>query len=214
MSKIRVHQLAKELSAESKEVVAKALELGIDVKNHMSSLDDEQAAAVRTALGGEPSEEPASPQAPSVSEGARQQDVPEEDPDGQVAMEAKAAKRAGQRGRGGKRGGLAQDDPFWQFGTPVESWGNSRGGPKQDGQTQPVDSSGLAPDDPYWTFGSPVSSWGSTKKKKEGRPQDRSQRKRSYIECRTCGVKIEKKRAHYGKKVPCPFCNKWMRDVR
>ena len=205
MGKVRVYQLAKELSTESKEVVVKALELGFEVKNHMSSLDEEQAQALRTALVSD------ADGTPSVDEGP----APEpEDPDGQVAMAAKAAKRRGQRGPGGKRGALSQDDPFFQFGTPVESWGSSRGGAKRDGQTQPVDSSGLAPDDPYWTFGSPVSSWGSTKKKKEQGGHDRSQRKRSYIECRTCGVKIEKKRAHHGKKIPCPFCNKWMRDVR
>ncbi len=209
MGKVRVHQLAKELSTESKEVVAKALELGYEVKNHMSSLEEEQAEAVRTAMVSGPDG------TPSVSEGPAQPEPEPEDPDGQVAMQAKAAKRAGRRGPGGKRGSLAQDDPFWQFGTPVESWGASRGGgQQQDGITQPVDSSGLAPDDPYWTFGSPVSSWGSTKKQKERQSQDRSQRKRSYIECRTCGVKIEKKRAHHGKKIPCPFCNKWMRDVR
>ena len=212
MGKVRVYELAKELSTESKEVVARALELGFEVKNHMSSLDEEQAAAVRSALASSTSSASEGPDStPSASEGPA---PAPEDPDGQVAMEAKAARRRGQRGQGGKRGALSQDDPFWQFGTPVESWGNSRGGGKQDGQTQPVDSSGLAPDDPYWTFGSPVSSWGSTKKKKEHTGHDRGQRKRSYIECRTCGVKLEKKRAHHGKKIPCPFCNKWMREVR
>jgi len=72
----------------------------------------------------------------------------------------------------------------------------------------------LAPDDPYWQFGSPPETWGSSRKKKGGQDHARHARKRSYLECRRCGVKIEKKRAHYGKKVPCPFCNKWMREVK
>ncbi|MDO5650430.1 MAG: translation initiation factor IF-2 N-terminal domain-containing protein, partial [Gallicola sp.] len=42
LSKIRVHALAKELGLSSKELVDKILELGIDVKNHMSTIEATQ----------------------------------------------------------------------------------------------------------------------------------------------------------------------------
>jgi len=124
--------------------------------------------------------------------------------------------RRGPGGPGGPAGGrgrseqpLSQDDPYWQFGTPTEYWGQTRGDRRSD-------PSGLPPEDPYWQFGSPVESWGSSRKK-PGQPdanRSQQQRPRTYLECQTCGVKIEKKRAHGDKKVPCPFCNKWMREVR
>lgn len=48
MSKIRVHELAKELNIESKELIAILLdEFGIEVKNHMSTIEDEDAALIK-----------------------------------------------------------------------------------------------------------------------------------------------------------------------
>ena len=47
MGKIKIHEIAKELGLESKEVVAKAQELGMEVKSHMSTVDDEQANKIR-----------------------------------------------------------------------------------------------------------------------------------------------------------------------
>lgn len=40
MAKKRVHELAKELNLQSKEIIKKALEMGIDIKSHMSTLED------------------------------------------------------------------------------------------------------------------------------------------------------------------------------
>ncbi len=51
MSKIKLHEIAKELGLESKEVVAKAQELGIDVKSHMSAVDDDQAEKIKNSFG-------------------------------------------------------------------------------------------------------------------------------------------------------------------
>jgi translation initiation factor IF-2 len=50
MAKIRIHELGKELGLESKEVLAKALELGLAVKTASSGLEPEDADAVRAAL--------------------------------------------------------------------------------------------------------------------------------------------------------------------
>ncbi|MCB1245632.1 MAG: translation initiation factor IF-2 N-terminal domain-containing protein, partial [Acidimicrobiia bacterium] len=41
MAKVRVYELARELGEESKEVLARAQELGIDVKTASSGLDEE-----------------------------------------------------------------------------------------------------------------------------------------------------------------------------
>ena len=67
MAKIRVHELAKELGIPSKEMVETLQKIGLDVKNHMSTMEESQASWVRKRLGEKP--EPASknnePQAPS-----------------------------------------------------------------------------------------------------------------------------------------------------
>lgn len=51
MAKIRVHELAKELGVPSKEMVDTLQKLGLDVKNHMSTMEDSQATWVRKRLG-------------------------------------------------------------------------------------------------------------------------------------------------------------------
>jgi len=51
MAKIRVHELAKELGLPSKEMVDTLQKLGLDVKNHMSTMEDSQAVWVRKRLG-------------------------------------------------------------------------------------------------------------------------------------------------------------------
>ncbi len=46
MAKVRIHEIAKESGFESKDVLAKAHELGIDVKTASSSVEEEAAAAI------------------------------------------------------------------------------------------------------------------------------------------------------------------------
>ncbi len=53
MSKIRVYKLARELGVSSKELMHKLDELGVNVKSHMSTLDDETADAIREIYGEE-----------------------------------------------------------------------------------------------------------------------------------------------------------------
>ena len=43
MSKIKIHEIAKKLEIASKEVVAKANELGINVSSHLSSIEENEA---------------------------------------------------------------------------------------------------------------------------------------------------------------------------
>ncbi len=47
MARMRVHELAKELNVNSKELIERILKLGIPVKNHMSTLDQEAAERIR-----------------------------------------------------------------------------------------------------------------------------------------------------------------------
>ena len=51
MSKIKVHELAKELEKQSKEVIAFLQEKGIEVKAAQSSVEEEAAEMVRKAFG-------------------------------------------------------------------------------------------------------------------------------------------------------------------
>jgi translation initiation factor IF-2 len=52
--KVRVHQLAKELGLSSKEAMDKLALLGVEVKSHSSSVDEEQAERLRGLVGSAP----------------------------------------------------------------------------------------------------------------------------------------------------------------
>lgn len=51
MGKMRVHELAKEINAESKKIIEVLNRKGYQIKNHMSVLDDEQVEIAKTELG-------------------------------------------------------------------------------------------------------------------------------------------------------------------
>ena len=60
MSKIRVYELAKELNVSSKELIELLMtEFNVEVKNHMSVIEDEDAALIKELLG-EPNKDEAS----------------------------------------------------------------------------------------------------------------------------------------------------------
>ena len=50
MGKLKVHELAKELGMESKELITKAKEIGIEVTSHLSSLEEEQVNKIKDIL--------------------------------------------------------------------------------------------------------------------------------------------------------------------
>ena len=52
MGKKRIYELAKEMNKASKDVVNKAHQLGMDVKNHMGAISSEQETKLRQAFGG------------------------------------------------------------------------------------------------------------------------------------------------------------------
>ena len=64
MGKIKIHEIAKKLGINSKEVLEKALELGVDVKTHMSSVDEKDAKRIEAKFSGvkkEPKEKKEAP---------------------------------------------------------------------------------------------------------------------------------------------------------
>ena len=68
MAKIRVYELAKSLNKDSKEIIEVLKKNGIEVKNHMSSVTDEDAQKVKERFSGKPpvkkaEEKPATPAA-------------------------------------------------------------------------------------------------------------------------------------------------------
>ena len=54
MSKKRLYEIAKELGKESKEVVARAKELGLDVKSHSSSVEAATAEQIAASFKSAP----------------------------------------------------------------------------------------------------------------------------------------------------------------
>ncbi len=60
MSKVRLYEIAKELGKESKEVVARAKELGLDVKSHSSSVEADAGERIKSSF-----KKAAAPQAPA-----------------------------------------------------------------------------------------------------------------------------------------------------
>lgn len=73
---MRVHELAKELKLESKELIARLTEMGVAVKSHTSGLTDEQTEAVRTAFRAAGSKEPKKPARKEVSPKAPAEPTP------------------------------------------------------------------------------------------------------------------------------------------
>ena len=51
MGKLKVHELAKELGVQSKEIIAKAKELGVEISSHLSNVDDSIVEKIRKKYG-------------------------------------------------------------------------------------------------------------------------------------------------------------------
>ena len=72
MGKMKVHEFAKEINKTSKEIITVAQELGIEVKSHMSSLEENDIEKIRKKLSGEKVENK------SKKEEAKEKDVKKE----------------------------------------------------------------------------------------------------------------------------------------
>lgn len=78
MSKKRLYEIAKELGKESKEVVARAKELGLDVKSHSSSV--EEAVAAKIAASFKPAAAPKAEAKPAVPKASVEKKVEKSEP--------------------------------------------------------------------------------------------------------------------------------------
>ncbi|WP_157048969.1 translation initiation factor IF-2 N-terminal domain-containing protein [Syntrophomonas palmitatica] len=76
MAKIRVHEIAKELGIPSKEMVDTLQKMGLDVKNHMSTLEDSQASWIKKQLSGSRIEKGAAK--PQIEPGTGNEQAPEQ----------------------------------------------------------------------------------------------------------------------------------------
>ncbi len=123
---IRVYELAKALGVKSKDILAILRDkMDIEVKNHMSSINDQVASRVRGILTGEPepapetgAEEPASPpeeKAPAGRAAAEKGPAPADKkssrPSGRRSSktDSPARERSGGRGRPGRKQALPQE---------------------------------------------------------------------------------------------------------
>ena len=86
MAKIKVHELAKELELQSKDILSFLQEKGIEAKAAQSSLEEDAAALVRNSLGKKKTAAPAAQKAPVNTENAK----PAEEKAQAPAREAKA----------------------------------------------------------------------------------------------------------------------------
>lgn len=79
MSKVRLYEIAKELGKESKEIVARAKELGIEVKSHASSVESEIATRITASFSQAAAPKKETTQKPTQS-------LPKEQPSGSTAV--------------------------------------------------------------------------------------------------------------------------------
>ncbi len=194
---MRVHELAKQLSLKSRELLDVCERIGIAVKSHASALDDESVEKLNAEL----TEGGATQQAESAEKLPEDKVVPPEVP-------VKAPVSPGNEALPVEDEDDIEEDADGNRDVPIPA---KRKGGGQPRRSSPRQWGGLSEDDPFFQFGSPPETWGSTRKQPD-RP--RNTRPKTYLECTKCGVKIEKKRAHGGKKVRCPFCPRWMREVK
>ncbi len=90
MGKKRVHEIAKELNKDSKDIIATLKQHGVEVKSHMSTITDEDEAVIRKAFAPKPVEKkPEAPAANTNKQASVKKDVP-------VRNEGNAPRREGQ----------------------------------------------------------------------------------------------------------------------
>ena len=92
MAKIKVHELAKELELQSKDILSFLQEKGIEAKAAQSSLEEDAAALVRNSLGKKKSAAPAAQKAPVNTENAKPAEEKAQAPAGEAkAQETKVS---------------------------------------------------------------------------------------------------------------------------
>ena len=92
MAKIKVHELAKELELQSKDILSFLQKKGIEAKAAQSSLEEDAAALVRNSLGKKKAAAPAAQKAPVNTENAKPAEEKAQAPAGEAkAQETKVS---------------------------------------------------------------------------------------------------------------------------
>ena len=86
---MRVYEIARELELSSKEALALLRELGIEVKSHSSSIDDEQADRLRARAAGEAPPEPEEGTAEEAPAGGEKEEAATPEPEAQPILTVK-----------------------------------------------------------------------------------------------------------------------------
>ena len=97
MGKIKIHEIAKKIGVNSKDVLEKAIELGLDVKSHMSSIDEEEAKKIESNFSGVKKEAKEKTEGPVI---IRRAVIVSEDDNKKVEEEKKTAEKSQNRGVG------------------------------------------------------------------------------------------------------------------
>ncbi len=105
MTKMRVHELAKELGKENKDVIDFLRSNNIEVKSHMSSVEDEEVAMVRAKFAAKA--ETSAPKSEGTDEVASVQEAPAEAPKKKHIVQVFRPQNS-QNNRQGSRGGYPQ----------------------------------------------------------------------------------------------------------
>ena len=105
MPKIRIHELAKELNVDNKAVMDYLKENKIEVKSHMSTLEDNQEAMVRKAFSAQPAKKNEKPEAAQKKpEGQKKKNIIQVfRPQNATTKEAKNSRRFQDRPAGGRQ---------------------------------------------------------------------------------------------------------------
>lgn len=177
MAKIRVHELAKELNIPSKDLVKIIRDLGIDVKNHMSTMEDQQGEWVKRKLR-EPDEDKKNVEEPKTK--------PKETIAGERAQEAPIKKvQPGVRSAKGKvpqSNAMSQPKKLQSGTRPIENLATAEVSPRTarpagDLPTETSTARQPKPDFRVKTFGGPKGprpTRGKTKKKSK-RPEQKQE---------------------------------------
>ncbi|MDL2250643.1 translation initiation factor IF-2 [Lachnospiraceae bacterium OttesenSCG-928-J05] len=99
MSKIKIHELAKELDVKSKDIMDYLADRKIEVKSHMSSIEDDAAGAVRNKFG----KQAEAPKAEAPKAEPAKEEVPKKKNIVHVFRPQNTGNQSGQRRQGGTR---------------------------------------------------------------------------------------------------------------
>jgi translation initiation factor IF-2 len=104
MSKTRIHELAKELNISSKEIIDSAEKLGMNVKNHMSTLESDEVNTLKTRFSPKQQEKKPTPRPAQPNADQDKRDKPSEGRGGKIIYDrTKELKDEEKRTKSGNR---------------------------------------------------------------------------------------------------------------